>query len=100
MIDSRFDLNSFIVGLDKSFIQANMDKLKNTNNPPYIVPPSFAYRMDLISNAIYGTVSMKVFLMIVNDITDLSVVKYGFKMYYPTMKQIIAVMNETQDFIQ
>lgn len=98
MADNRFNLDSFIVGADKSFIQANIKKLKEVSTNVYIVPPSHAYRLDLISYTIYGTVAMKPYLIYLNDIIDLSVIEHGFTLYYPSMKDILSVMNETTEF--
>jgi hypothetical protein len=99
MADKRYDLNSFIVDADKSFIQANIKALKEKATGVYIVPPMHAHRLDLISNTIYGTVKMKPYLLYVNDIIDVSVVEHGFKMLYPPIKSILAVMGETSEFI-
>ena len=98
MADKRYNLGSFIVGADKSFIQANIKKLKEYATNVYIVPPMHAHRLDLISYTIYGTVAMKPYLIYVNDIIDLSVVEHGFKLYYPSIKDILSVMNETIDY--
>jgi len=100
MSDTRFNLDSFIVDKDKSFIQANIKQLKNRVLGVYIVPPKHAHRMDLISHFLYGTIAMKPYLMYINDIVDMSVVEHGFKLRYPSMRDILALMNETTDYIQ
>jgi hypothetical protein len=100
MADSRFNLDSFIAGADKAFIQANIKTLKQLSTGVYVVPPMHAHRLDLISFTIYGTVAMKPYLIYVNDIVDLSMIKHGFKMLYPTINDILSIMNETADFIK
>ena len=98
MADNRFNLDSFIVGADKSFIQANIKKMKEVSTNVYIVPPMHAGRLDLISYTIYGTVSMKPYLIYVNDIIDLSVVEHGYKLLYPSIKDLLSIMNETNEY--
>ena len=99
MNDKRFLISKTIVDVDKSFIQANIKRLKENATNVYIVPPKHAYRLDLISFQLYGTVHMKAYLIYVNDIIDVSVVVHGYKLFYPSMQDILSVINETSEFI-
>jgi hypothetical protein len=98
MADSRFNIDNFIVGVDNSFISANLKRLKEVSTSTYVIPPRHACRLDLISNLIYGSVNMKALLIYVNDIFDVSVVKHGYKLKYPQIKDILSVMNEVSDY--
>lgn len=97
MIDNRFNLSNLIVDKDKSFIQANINKLKGVSNGVYIVPPMHTHRLDLISYKIYGTVAMKPYLIYVNDIVDVSVIKHGYKLKYPSLRDILSLINEVSE---
>lgn len=99
MADSRYNLSNFVVDVDKSFIQANIKKLKEVATGVYIVPPMHAHRLDLISDTIYGTVAMKPYIVYVNDIIDVSVVEHGFKLNYPPLKSILELMGETAEYL-
>jgi hypothetical protein len=98
MSQSRFDLENVIADKDLAFIQANLIKLKELSTSVYVIPPSQTHRLDLISYTIYGTVNMKHYLMYVNDLIDLSVLEFGYKLKYPALKDILMIINETKDF--
>lgn len=98
--DSRYELANFITGEDKSYIQANMAKLKELSVNTYIIPPKHVRRLDLISYYIYGTVAFKWIFIYCNDIIDISMLDMGFKLHYPSMKDILATMSETSDFLE
>lgn len=98
MLEKRYNVENTIADADLSFISANLARLKELSTSVYVVPPSQVHRMDLISNAIYGMVGMKVYLMYVNDIIDLSVVEFGYSLRYPTIRDILSVINETKNF--
>lgn len=97
MADSRFNLDKFIVGADKSFIQAHIKTLKEKATKTYIVQPANVGRLDLISYALYGTTELKWVLLYCNDIIDISVVKYGYKMKYVAMEEIMKLLFETTE---
>jgi hypothetical protein len=85
--------------LDKSFIQANIKKLKDLSYNVYIITPGYVRRLDLISYQLYNTVKLKWILIYVNDIVDLSVLEYGYKLKYPGMKDILKTLSETVDYV-
>ena len=97
MAESRFNIGNFIKGVDKAFIQANIKKLKEVSTSVYIIPPMYTHRMDLLSNFLYRTTELKWLLLYVNDIVDISEVRIGYKLYYPEIQDILAVMNETKE---
>lgn len=97
MADARFNLDKFIIGKDKSFIQAHIKQLKDKATKVYIVTPGTVGRLDLISYALYGTTELKWVLIYVNDIIDISVIKYGYKMKYVAMEEITKLLFETTE---
>ena len=98
MADSRYNIDNFIVALDKSFISANITRLKEVSTNVITVSPGLAHRLDLLSDLLYNTVALKWVLMYVNDVFDVSMVDFGFVLKYPSLRDILAVMNETGEF--
>lgn len=93
----RFSPDKFIVDVSTSFIQANIKSLKDVSTFVYVIPPRAEYRLDIISNDIYGTTELKWLLMYVNGIIDVSVLTFGYKLSYPSIQDVVSVLFQTAD---
>lgn len=94
-MSSRFDIENFTI--DDSFIHINKDLLLPYATEVYVVKQDEQCRLDLIANSIYGTISLKTLLIVLNDIVDVSVVRFGYKLHYVPIQDIIRVLNEIQE---
>lgn len=95
MADKRYSIENLISYPDKSFIQANIKDLVSDNNADYVIPSQQEFRLDLISYKLYGLVELKWLLIYVNNIIDLSQLKAGEIIKYPTFDEYIQFLLKT-----
>jgi len=94
---SNFRIGNFIPASNGSFISANIKELKAVANNTYIVPPSHARRLDLISHTLFHTVDLKWLLIYVNGIKDIDEVSEGYALKYPSMSDVIKYMMRSME---
>lgn len=97
MADDRFNVDKFITDKDKSFISANIRDLKQRTTSVYTVPSKNVKRLDLISYDLYGTVNLKWILLYLNDIVDVSVLEFGYRLRYVKMQDLLKYLFETAE---
>lgn len=91
----RFSIDNFTI--DGAFIHMNIAKLKSLTMQVYTVPQYEATRMDLIAYTIYQNIELKALLIAINDIVDLGVVQFGYKLRYPAIGDIVRALNEVEE---
>lgn len=97
MADDRFNIDKFITDKDKAYIAANIKQLKERATSVYTIPSKNVRRLDLISYDLYGTVNLKWLLIYLNDIIDISVVEFGYRMRYVKIQDLLKYLFETAE---
>lgn len=96
-MSSRYSVSNLIVDPDKAFIEANIKELKRLAKRSYTIPDEEQYRLDLISNSIYGVIDLKWFLLYVNDIIDISVLKSGVIIKYLPLEDVLTAILKSME---
>ena len=98
MPQARELLDSFILDDDKSFISAHIKVLREKATLLYTVPAGYDYRLDLVSNDLYGTPHLKWLLIYVNRICDVSVVVEGAVLSYCSYSDYASVLMRASEY--
>ena len=92
-----YTIDNFSLNPDKVLAQANIQALKDKATNTYMIPNNQEYRLDLISNSIYGRVEFKWILMYVNNIFSISQLKTNTILKYPKFSDISEVLLRTME---